>query len=68
MLVGQGGRLGCGGMFSDDYYIHIKFLSDSITVFCWLLIMKLRHKKPLNPYKGQTNNDKNVLLVENEGI
>jgi hypothetical protein len=26
--------------------------------------MKLRHKKPLNPYKGQTNNDKNVYYIE----
>lgn len=24
--------------------------------------MRLRHKKPLNPYKGQTNNDKSVFV------
>ena len=28
--------------------------------------MKLRHKKPLNSYKGQANNDKNVFLYQNQ--
>mgnify|MGYP000085444410 CR=1 FL=1 len=26
--------------------------------------MKLRHQKPINPYKGQFNQDKNVYLSE----
>lgn len=30
--------------------------------------MKLRHKKPLNSYKGQANNDKNVILDQELGI
>jgi hypothetical protein len=25
--------------------------------------MNLRHKKPINPYRGQANSDKNVYLL-----
>jgi len=25
--------------------------------------MNLRHKKPINSYRGQANNDKNVFLI-----
>lgn len=28
--------------------------------------MRLRHKKPLNPYKGQTNNDKSVFVSQTQ--
>lgn len=47
-------------MCTDKYNTHINFKE-----FLYLigLVMRLRHKKPLNPYKGQTNNDKSVFAV-----
>lgn len=47
-------------MLTDKYNTHINFKEF---LYWFEVEMRLRHKKPLNPYKGQTNNDKSVFAV-----
>lgn len=63
------GRLnGCAADPIKLYYlmlniIFILIFSQYSCLISFLLLMNLRHKKPINSYKGQTNNDKSVYFI-----